>query len=99
MLIPLGERDGATSRASASVRMSSLPKVASNTVERPFRVVSSPGHTDRFGECVPDKWAVIRSADGRIVQLFPTEPEAREFVSERNAEQLLSDTPATKPNG
>lgn len=66
--------------------------MASQIAERPFRVVPSPGHFDRFGERVPDKWAVIREVSGRIVELFPTEVEAQEFAGERNAAQLLSAT-------
>ena len=63
--------------------------MSSRTTERPFMVVRSPGHIDRFGERVPDKWAVVRATSGRIVELFGTEPEAREFASEQNATQLL----------
>jgi hypothetical protein len=64
--------------------------MASRVSERPFMVVRSPGHIDRFGEQVPDKWAVVRTSSGRIVQLFGTEPEAHESASERNASRILA---------
>ena len=63
--------------------------MANSLTHRPLMVVRSPGHIDRFGERVPDKWAVVRVSTGRIAGLFGTEPEAREFASERNAAFLL----------
>jgi len=64
--------------------------MSSRVSERPFMVVRSPGHIDRFGERVPDKWAVVWTSTGRIVQLFGTEPEAHECASERNADRILT---------
>lgn len=63
--------------------------MANSLTHRPLMVVRSPGRIDRFGERVPDKWAVVRVSNGRIVGLFGTEPEAREVASERNAAHLL----------
>lgn len=63
--------------------------MSSQVSERPFLAIQSPGHIDRFGERLPDKWAVVRAGSGRIVELFVTEPEAREFASEQNAVLLL----------
>ena len=72
-----------------SVRPISLSRMPKSVTQRPLMVVRSPGHIDRFGERVPDKWAVVRVSNGHIVRLFTTEPEAREFASERNATWLL----------
>ena len=62
---------------------------APNVDQRPFQVILSPGHVDRFGDRSPDKWAVVRVSNGRIVELFVAEAEAREFAGEQNAARLL----------
>lgn len=56
---------------------------------RPFAVLKTLGHTDLCGEKVPDRWAVARADNGKIVELLPSEVEARERAAERNAERML----------
>lgn len=57
--------------------------------KRPYRVAPSPGHIDAYGERTPDRWAVLRTSTGRIVALCPTEEEAWEKATERNAARML----------
>jgi hypothetical protein len=61
--------------------------------ERPFAVVKSHGHVDRFGERTPDRWAVVRISSGRIVEHFANEVEAQQLASEGNAARLMASRP------
>jgi hypothetical protein len=63
--------------------------VKHSVVDRPLLVIKSLGHIDRFGERTPDRWAVTRASNGRIVKHFANEVEAQEFASEGNAAQLI----------
>jgi hypothetical protein len=56
---------------------------------RPFSVVKTLGHVDLCGEKIPDRWAVARADNGKIVELLPSEAEACERAAERNAERML----------